>query len=87
MVGSYSSSPAMNGSAVKNILETSVLGEIGTDEFQVPYNSVSQCSVNQGVFIMNPRSSTVMRAHQSRVRFPGNGASFNNSLTIRVEQW
>lgn len=38
-VGSYSSSPAMNGSAVKNILETSVLGEIRTDEFQVPYNS------------------------------------------------
>lgn len=30
---------------------------------------------------MNPRGSAVMRAHQSKLRFTGNGASLNNSLT------
>lgn len=30
---------------------------------------------------MNTRGSAVMRVHQSKIRFTGNGASLNNSLT------
>lgn len=69
------------GSSIQNILEISVLGETGTDGFQVPFNYAHDNALNRGVFIMNPRGSAVMRAHQSKFRFTGNGASLNNSLT------
>lgn len=69
------------GSFIQNILEISVLGETETGGFQVLFNYAHHGTLNRGVFIMNPRGSAVMRAHQSKFRFTGNGASLNNSLT------